>query len=261
MYFWYMELILTGTGTSQGIPVIGCRCEVCVSHNTKDKRLRTSAIIRRDGKADIAIDCGPDFRYQMLRIGQSKLEHILITHEHMDHIAGIDDVRAFNFTAGLTMNIWATNRVQGRLRQHFDYAFDSNPYPGAPRIELRELNEHDIEIDGLRITPLPVNHGRWPVMGFRIGDLAYITDVSEIPEQTLGKLNGLNTLILGVLRREHHHSHFNLEEGIAIAKQINATQTYFTHLSHHMGLHETVNSQLPDQIAIGHDDLRIPLTL
>ncbi len=256
-----MELILTGTGTSQGIPVIGCTCEVCTSSDPKDDRLRTATLIRNPSGKDVAIDCGPDFRRQMLNIGQSTLEHILITHEHMDHVAGIDDVRAFNFTAGVTMNIWSTERVQDRLRSQFAYAFHSTPYPGAPRIELKDFPEDRFSIEGLDIDLLPVEHGKWPVVGFRIGDTAYITDVNGIPDPTMKKLQGLRNLVIGVLHRKAHHSHFNFEQGIEVAQNIGAQNTYFTHISHHMGRHNEVNKELPSGIELAYDGLRIPISI
>lgn len=253
-----MELILTGTGTSQGVPVIGCNCKVCTSTDPRDNRLRSAAIIRHNDLS-IAIDCGPDFRQQMLRIGQERLEHILLTHEHMDHVAGIDDVRAFNFTAGLTMNIWATERVQARLKSQFSYAFSDAPYPGAPVIKLHNLLDEPFEIEGLQITPIPVEHGNWPVLGFRINNVAYVTDVNRIPTNSLELLKDLDTLILGVLHRKPHHSHFHLEEGIRVAKQIGAKQTYFTHISHQMGLAKDVANELPDGIQLAHDGLAIQI--
>ncbi|NVK03296.1 MAG: MBL fold metallo-hydrolase [Flavobacteriia bacterium] len=252
-----MKLILTGTGTSQGVPVIGCHCEVCTSADPKDKRLRSAAIFRADKQSGVAIDCGPDFRAQMLQIGQVKLEHILLTHEHMDHVAGIDDVRAFNFQAGVTMNIWATPRVQDRLRAQFSYAFQAQPYPGAPRIELQLLPDEPFEIDAMHIEPIRVHHGKWPVHGFRIGDTAYITDVNGIDEEELEHLQNLENLVLGVLHRKAHHSHFNLEEGIKMAQRIGAKRTYFTHISHNMGLYESVQNELPEGIELAYDGLEL----
>ncbi|KAB2814458.1 MBL fold metallo-hydrolase [Phaeocystidibacter luteus] len=257
-----MELILTGTGTSQGVPVIGCKCEVCTSSNPRDRRFRSAAIFRdRASGWAAAIDCGPDFRQQMLGIEQDKLEHILMTHEHMDHVAGIDDVRAYNFTAGVTMNIWATERVQNRLKQQFSYAFHHEPYPGAPRINLRDLPKSEFSLNGIAVIPLPVWHGSWPVHGFRVGDVAYITDVNGIDNETLQKLTGLKFLVLGVLHHEPHHSHYHLDKGIEVAKSIGAEMTYFTHISHRMGLEAEMNANLPDGIQLAHDGLRIPVTL
>lgn len=256
-----MELILTGTGTSQGVPVIGCDCEVCRSTHPKDKRLRSAALFRESDKEGLAIDCGPDFRAQMLQVGQKKLEDILLTHEHMDHVAGLDDVRAFNFTAGVTMRVWATPRVQNRLKSQFEYAFADSKYPGAPRIELCPLSNDALQIGDVKVLPIPVHHGSWPVHGFRIGDTAYITDVNGIDETSISLLKGLKTLVLGVLHRKPHHSHFHLEEGIRISKLIGASQTYFTHISHHMGLHDQVNAELPDEMQLAYDGLRIEVSI
>ncbi|NVK27728.1 MAG: MBL fold metallo-hydrolase [Flavobacteriia bacterium] len=257
-----MELILTGTGTSQGVPVIGCKCEVCTSLNPKDRRFRSAAIFRHNQSGwAAAIDCGPDFRQQMLGIEQGRLEHILMTHEHMDHVAGIDDVRAYNFTAGVTMNIWATERVQNRLKQQFSYAFQHEPYPGAPRINLKNLPSTAFKLDGVEVMPLPVWHGSWPVHGFRVGDTAYITDVNGIDSETIAKLSGLKTLVLGVLHHEPHHSHYHVDKGIEVAQLIGAETTYFTHISHRMGLINQMNDELPKGIELAYDGLRIDVTL
>ncbi len=256
-----MELILTGTGTSQGVPVIGCECAVCNSSNPKDRRLRSAALLRADEHSGIAIDCGPDFRQQMLAVGQESLSNIILTHEHMDHIAGIDDVRAFNFTAKVRMKLYATDRVHQQLSKQFAYAFHTTPYPGAPQIDIHRIDRDKLEIDGVEVTPIPVQHGNWPVLGFRIGNVAYITDVNHIPESSVSLLTELDTLVLGVLHRKPHHSHFNLEEGIAMAQKVNARQTYFTHISHNMGLADEVSGELPNGIDLAYDGLRIPVKL
>lgn len=254
-----MEIIMLGTGTSQGIPVIGCRCEVCSSHALHDKRLRSSAIVRMENGLHLQIDCGPDFRQQMLTERVDHLEHILITHEHMDHIAGLDDVRAFNFGKGLDMNVYVTRRVEERLRHQFDYAFADKAYPGAPRIKLHRIAE-PFEIEGVRITPIPVWHGKWPVFGYRIGNMAYVTDVNRVPESSFELMKGLDVLVLGVLHRDHHHSHFHLEEGLEVAKRIDAKRTVFTHISHRMGKHADVSVELPTGIELAYDGLKLPFS-
>lgn len=252
-----MKITLLGTGTSQGIPVIGCNCSVCLSTNGHNNRLRTSAIVEVAENQHIQIDCGPDFRQQMLRENIQSLSHIIMTHEHMDHIAGLDDVRAFNFQAGVDMNVYASERVEKRLRHQFDYAFAESKYPGTPRINLHNIEHKPFELFDVLVTPLQVNHGNWPVLGYRIGNMAYITDVNSIPDETMEMLGGLDLLILGVLHLEEHHSHFHLEGGIHAAQKIGARRTVFTHISHRMGLHEEVNTQLPDGIELGYDGMQL----
>lgn len=252
-----MEVILVGTGTSQGVPVIGCNCHVCTSIDKHDSRLRTSATVQMSTGQTIQIDCGPDFRQQMLTNGISRLEHILITHEHMDHIAGMDDVRAFNFSNGVDMNVFASERTSKRIQHQFDYAFQKEPYPGAPRIVMQEIGEDVFSIDQIQVTPIPVWHGSWPVLGYKIGNMAYITDVNSIPSSSMELLEDLDVLILGVLHQKEHHSHFHLEEGIKVAQLIGAKRTIFTHISHQMGEHAEISAHLPTGIELGYDGMRI----
>ncbi|KAB2817745.1 MBL fold metallo-hydrolase [Phaeocystidibacter marisrubri] len=252
-----MEVILSGTGTSQGVPVIGCDCTVCKSTDTHNVRLRTAAIIQMSNGLNIQIDCGPDFRQQILANDIHSLEHILLTHEHMDHIAGMDDVRAFNFSNRVDMNVYGTGQVLARIRHHFDYAFSRVPYPGAPRIVTNVIDSNPFQLNDVIVQPIPVWHGKWPVMGFRIGNFAYITDVNAIPASSLELLTELDVLVLGVLHQKQHHSHYHLEEGIKVAKLIGANRTIFTHISHQMGLHDEVSAELPTGIELGYDGMRI----
>lgn len=255
-------MTLLGTGTSQGVPVIGCQCPVCTSTDPRDQRLRTAAYIRY-GDTHLAIDCGPDFRQQMLRAGVSKLSAVLLTHEHNDHIIGLDDVRPFNFMAWKNMPVYAVPRVQAELHRRFSYVFATeNRYPGAPMVELLPLDKGEqLRIDDLEITPVEVMHGSMPVLGFRFGPLAYLTDIKSIREEELAKLTGIEHLVLGVLHHKPHHSHLNMEEGLALIERIRPQHTYLIHCSHHMGLAAEVNPTLPTGVQLGYDGQVITVTL
>lgn len=253
-----MKVTFLGSGTSQGVPVIGCDCEVCSSLDYRDKRLRSSVHIEVDGKSFV-IDTGPDFRQQMLREGIKKLDAVIFTHSHKDHIAGLDDVRAYNFIQQKSMPIYGTRALHDHLKTEFYYAFSNERYPGIPQLNLIEINEHPFHVEGVTITPLPVMHLRMPVLGFRVGNFSYITDANSIPEDTLEKLNGTQVLVLNALQKEKHVSHFNLEEAITMANKIGAPKTYFTHISHKLGTHKKVEKELPESIALGFDGLTIEL--
>ena len=253
-----MKVTFLGTGTSQGVPVIGCECEVCRSMDYRDKRLRSSVHLDVDGKSFV-IDTGPDFRQQMLREGIKRLDAVLFTHRHKDHIAGLDDVRAFNFKQDADMPIYGTRNVHEQLKAEFYYAFEKVKYPGIPQLKLHEIDNTPFTEAGVLFTPLPVMHLRMPVHGFRVGNFSYITDANRIPDPTLEKLNGTEVLVLNALQREKHISHFNLEEAIAMAEKIGAPQTYFTHISHKLGLHKVVDNELPERIALAYDGLVITL--
>ncbi len=252
-----LSITFLGTGTSQGIPVIGSKHPVCLSDNPKDKRLRVSVLVSWEDK-NIVIDCGPDFRQQMLSNPISDLEGILFTHEHADHTAGIDDIRPFFFRQG-DISIYAEDRVVKALQRRFDYIFaDENRYPGAPAVKVHTLKEdQQFKIGKQLITPIRVYHNRLPVMGYRIGDFAYLTDVKQVEEDEIQKLQGLECLVVNALRIEPHHSHFNLEEALAFAKRIGAKATYFTHISHLLGFHDEVQAKLPDGIFLAYDNLKI----
>lgn len=253
-----MKITFLGTGTSQGVPVIGCRCEVCRSLDYRDKRLRVSVLIETENTT-LVIDTGPDFRQQMLRERVSRLDAILLTHSHKDHIAGLDDVRAFNFLQEKGMPIFGKPETLEQVRKEFYYAFEEKKYPGTPELTLHPIDSEPFDFDGIKITPLPVMHMRMPVLGFRIGDFSYITDANFISEETLRKTRGSRILVLNALQRERHLSHFNLAEALEQAKAIGAEQTYFTHVSHKMGLHNVVSKELPESVSFAHDGLVINL--
>jgi len=251
-----VKLTFLGTGTSQGVPVIACPCPVCQSINLFDKRLRTSALLECNG-TNIAIDAGPDFRQQMLNCGVKTLDAILLTHEHRDHIAGIDDVRAFNFLMQKPMKIWAEERVQKALKCDFSYIFAESKYPGSPEIELRTIDEHIIRINDISITPIRVFHYKLPVYGFRICDLTYITDANFIPEEEKEKIYGSKILVINALRKKKHISHFSLPEALSIISELNPQVAYITHISHQMGLHEEIQAELPEGVFLAYDGLTV----
>lgn len=253
-----MKITFLGTGTSQGVPVITCQCSVCCSDDHRDQRLRTSALIETEGKT-IVIDTGPDFRQQMLRAGVQDIHSILITHHHKDHIAGLDDVRAYNFRHRRPMNVYATRASIDKLKREFGYVFQDEKYPGVPEITLHEIGTIPFDADGVAVEPIPVLHHRMPVLGFRIGDIAYITDANHIPEQSIEKLKGLEVLVLNALRNEPHISHFTLPQAIALAERIGASRTYFTHISHLLGTHAKVNSGLPAGMHLAYDGLTVEI--
>ena len=253
-----MKITFLGTGTSQGVPVIGCDCPVCTSLDYRDKRLRTSVFLETED-GNIVIDTGPDFRQQMLREEIKKLDAIIFTHGHKDHVAGLDDVRAFNFMQSIDMPVYGQSAVLEHLKVEFYYAFEPLAYPGIPRLNLIEITEQPFTIGNLKITALPVLHLKMTVLGYRINNFSYITDANFIPEATYKKMEGTEILVLNALQREKHISHFNLEEAIAVARKVGAKQTYFTHISHKLGLHKEVEKELPEAIALGYDGLQITL--
>ena len=250
-----MKVIFLGTGTSQGIPVIGCTCNTCVSHDVKDKRLRTSCLVVVND-VHILIDTSPDLRTQMLDNNISKIDAILFTHEHNDHTAGLDDVRPFNFMHQMHIPAFAEKRIVDQIFSRFAYIFDENPYPGAPRIILNEINDADtFYIKGVSITPIRIMHGALPILGFRIGDFAYLTDVKSIPDSSLSKLKGIKYLVLNALRYHEHYSHITVNEAIEIAQNIGAEITYLTHMSHQIVRHKIFKNQLPVGVKPAFDGL------
>ena len=251
-----MKIVFLGTGTSQGVPIIGCDCEVCRSLDYRDKRLRTSACVEVGDKRFI-IDTGPDFRQQVLRESISRLDAILFTHAHRDHTAGLDDIRAFNFKQEMEMPTYATAEVLKQLQTDFAYIFEKQPYFGLPRLELHEINSSPFDVGGISIQPLPVMHLRLPVTGFRIGNFSYITDANHIPDSTLDLLKGTSVLVLNALRIAEHLSHFNLDQALQIVSIVRPERAYFTHISHRLGLHGAVEKRLPSNVQLAYDGLEI----
>jgi phosphoribosyl 1,2-cyclic phosphate phosphodiesterase len=245
-----------GTGTSQGVPVIGCDCSVCKSSNQKDKRLRTSLMLSIDGR-NIVIDTGPDFRQQMLTNNVQMVDAVLFTHEHKDHLAGLDDIRAYNFKSKKDMEVFATQRVQEALKREFSYVFAELTYPGIPRVKLNTISDEAIVLLGEQIIPINVLHYKLPVLGFRLRGLTYITDANYISELEKEKIKGTDILIINALRKEKHISHFNLAEALAFIEEIKPKKAYLTHLSHLMGGHDAVTRELPSNVEIAYDGLKI----
>ncbi|HAY88577.1 MAG TPA: MBL fold metallo-hydrolase [Bacteroidetes bacterium] len=249
-----MKITFLGTGTSQGVPIIACECAVCQSADSKDKRLRTSVIVETEN-TNFIIDTGPDFRYQMLREGVKKLDAVVFTHEHKDHMAGFDDIRGFNWKTQMPMEVYATPNVEIALKRDFHYAFAEKRYPGVPSLNLHILDNNPFEVGDLVLTPIEVLHYKLPVFGYRVGDFSYITDVNFIAEEEKEKLKGSKVLVLSALRQSEHISHYSLEQAIEVAQEIGAEQTYFIHMSHQMGLHEEVDAQLPEGMNLSYDGL------
>lgn len=251
-----MKITFLGTGTSQGVPVIACDCEVCTSPDPRDKRLRTSIMIEAEGKV-IVIDSGPDFRYQMLRAKVKHLDAIVFTHEHKDHIAGMDDIRAFNYRQSNAIDVYANERVQEALKREYSYIFAEIKYPGIPEINLHTIGMKPFNVGDIKFIPIEVMHYKLPVLGFRIGDFTYITDAKTISEHEKQKVKGTKTLVINALQMEKHISHFTFVEAIAFAREIGAEQTYFTHISHRLGRHASVLPVLPKNISLAYDGLVI----
>jgi phosphoribosyl 1,2-cyclic phosphate phosphodiesterase len=251
-----MKVRFLGTGTSQGIPVIACECRVCKSLDFRDKRLRTSVQIEVDGLS-IVIDTGPDFRQQMLAAHITQLDAVLFTHEHKDHTAGLDDVRAYNFKDDSDMPVYAMERVANNIKKAFDYIFAEHKYPGIPRVVLHLIENAPFYINKTQIVPIEVMHYKLPVFGFRIKDFTYITDAKTIAEREIQKIKGSKILVVNALRKEEHISHFNLEQALDFIRQIKPQKAFLTHLSHNMGLHKEVSAELPDNVYIAYDGLEI----
>lgn len=253
-----IEITFLGTGTSQGIPVIACKCDVCKSVNVKDKRLRSSLLLTINQK-NYVIDAGPDFRQQMLREKMNALRAILLTHEHVDHIFGLDDIRSFNWIQKHPTDIYAEKRVQKAIKRIFHYVFAEDKYPGIPKMKLHNVENETFEIDHIPFIPIRCYHHKLPVFGYRTGDVTYVTDTNFIEEKELEKIKGSRILIINALRKEKHISHFTLDEALKIAEMIQPESTYLTHLSHNLGKHETIQEHLPDNVFLAYDGLKLSI--
>jgi phosphoribosyl 1,2-cyclic phosphate phosphodiesterase len=253
-----MQITFLGTGTSTGVPVVACNCEVCLSQDKKDHRLRTSVLININ-QQNMVIDCGPDFRYQMIREKVDDIAAIIFTHGHRDHIAGIDDVRAFNYVLNKTVQIYASKEVIDSINQEFPYILHEKRFFGAPQLNFNIIDNKPFSIDGIEFIPVEVMHHKLKVFGFRIKDFTYITDASFIDDQEKQKILGSKILVINALRKSKHISHFSLQEAIDLIKQINPEQAYITHLSHFMGLHYKIQENLPPSIFLAYDGLKIKI--
>ena len=247
-----------GTGTSAGVPMIGCNCEVCQSDNNKDRRLRSSLLVQSN-TTTIVVDTTPDFRYQMLRQKNTKLDAVIYTHSHKDHIAGLDDVRAYNYFQQQAMPIYATPFTQGIIKQEFAYCFSNSKYPGIPELQLINMPNNLFYIGNIPVTPINLLHHKMPVLGFRFGKFVYITDANYISEAEKEKILGADVLVLNALRKEQHISHFTLQQAVDLAIEVAVPEVYFTHISHQLGLHNAINSQLPHHIQLAHDGLSVSI--
>jgi phosphoribosyl 1,2-cyclic phosphate phosphodiesterase len=250
------RLTFLGTGTSQGVPMIGCGCEVCRSTDPRDQRLRASVLVEHEG-LNILVDAGPDFRQQMLRENVSHLDAILLTHNHKDHTGGLDDIRAFNYLEKKATQIYCEKYVEDSLRMEYSYAFEENKYPGAPEWRVHTIDERPFEIEGVKIVPIRGRHYKLPVLGFRFGNIAYCTDMNHIPEEEFEKLKGLEHFVINCVRRGHHISHFALEGALKVAEKVGARHTWITHLSHQLPRHEELTAELPENVLPAFDGLTI----
>ena len=251
-----LKITFLGTGTSSGVPMIGCDCEVCTSPDKKDKRLRSSILVESD-TTTIVVDTTPDFRYQMLRANVKKLDAVLFTHPHKDHVAGLDDVRAYNYFQKKPMEVYANSLTEETIKREFAYAFSDKKYPGIPSINLNTIDDTPFIIGDIPVIPVLVWHLKMPVLGFRFGKFTYITDANRIDEEEREKIKGSDAIVLNALRNEKHISHFNLEEAVAMVRELGVPTGYFTHISHQLGKHDLINKNLPKGIELAYDDLEL----
>ena len=247
-----MRITFLGTGTSQGVPPIGCSSPVCLSEDAKDKRLRASILVQWKGK-NIVVDAGPDFRYQLIRAGVQRLDALLFTHEHRDHTAGLDDIRPFNYLQNAAVQVFCSHRVLTAFKSQYDYIFAEHPYPGIPQIDFNVIENGQFLVDDCWITAVEVMHYKLPVHAFVFDEFAYVTDANFISASQMDFLRNKKVLVLNALRKEAHISHFTLDEAVAMGKELAAEQVYFTHMSHQIGFHEEVNQQLPSNMALAFD--------
>ena len=253
-----MEITFLGTGTSGGVPLIGCQCEVCKSTDPRDKRLRTSVLIKTH-KLNLVIDCGPDFRQQMLREDVRHLDAILMTHQHKDHTGGLDDIRSYNFINKRAVDIYCDEATELGIRDQYSYIFGDTDYPYLPKMKFIRVEDQPFKVGEVDVTPVEVMHATMPVKGYRFGHFTYITDAKTITEEERVKIRGTRILVINALRPEAHYSHFNMEEALAFAADIKAETTYLTHMSHQFGLHEVTSKTLPPGVMAAYDGLKISI--
>jgi phosphoribosyl 1,2-cyclic phosphate phosphodiesterase len=253
-----IKITFLGTGTSSGVPMIACECEVCTSTNKKNKRLRSSILVQSNSTSFV-IDTTPDFRYQMLRANVKTLDAVLFTHPHKDHVAGLDDIRAYNFVQQKPMQVYANAITEEAIKREFAYIFSDHKYPGVPDINLNTIDDSPFFIGDIPVIPIQVWHHKMPVLGFKIGSLTYITDANKIDDAEKEKIRGSKIIVLNALRKEKHLSHFTLNEAVNLANELQIPQAYFTHISHQLGLHDEVNSELPKNRQLGYDGLEIEI--
>ena len=253
-----LKITFLGTGTSSGVPMIGCDCEVCTSADKKDKRLRSSILVESD-TTTLVVDTTPDFRYQMLRAGVKKLDAVLFTHPHKDHVAGLDDVRAFNYFLTKPMELYANSLTEEAIKREFAYAFSDKKYPGIPNLNLNTIDDKPFYIGDIPVIPILVWHLKMPVLGFRFGNFTYITDANKIDDKEKEKIKGSQAMVLNALRKEKHISHFTLDEAVAMVQELAVPAGYFTHISHQLGRHEQINETLPLGIALAFDGQQLTI--
>ena len=252
-----MRITFLGTGTSQGVPVIGCKCEVCKSENKKDKRLRSSVLIEENNK-NIVIDTGPDLRQQSLKNNLCKIDFVLYTHAHRDHVSGIDELRSFNFIQKEEIHGFGNRELVNQLKKDYSYIFQNQKYPGLPKVNLKIVNEK-FNHEGVNIIPIQALHYKLKILGYRIKDFTYLTDVKTIKDKELKKINGTKILVINCLQINEHISHLNLNEALELVNKLNVEKVYFTHISHNLGLYDKIQSILPKNVNLAYDNLKIEL--
>jgi phosphoribosyl 1,2-cyclic phosphate phosphodiesterase len=254
-----MKITFLGTGTSQGVPVIACQCDICKSTDSKDNRLRSSVLIQ-EGNTNLVIDSGPDFRQQMLRENVKTLDAILFTHEHKDHVAGLDDVRSYNYLQEQPMDIYAEKRVHEALKREFAYVFASYKYPGIPELRLNEIKPNgSFSVKDIEVTPIRVMHYKLPILGFQFNNFVYITDANYIDESIISQIKGTKILVVNALREKKHLSHFNLKEALEVIEKVNPEKAFLTHISHKFYKHNEISKLLPDNVHVAYDGLMVQI--